>query len=59
MAAFCHAVLGVEDVGCGMSEAKLLTVVRMRFTAAAIRVESAGSLMWAACNSARKFWLVF
>jgi hypothetical protein len=51
---FCRAVLGVTVGVCGISEAKLLTVVRIRFTAAVIRAESAASLMWAACNSAGK-----
>jgi len=55
---FRRAVRADADGACGISEAKLLTVVKIKFTAAVIRADSAGSPMWAACNSAGKFWLV-
>lgn len=49
---FCRATFRDVDEGWGISEAKLLTLVRIRLTAAVIRAESAGSLIWAACKSA-------
>ncbi len=58
MAVLRREVFAETDDGCGISEAKLLMLVRIRFTAAVIRAESAGSLMWAACRSAGRFWFV-
>ena len=55
---FRRAVFAVADCEGGISEAKLLTLVRIRFTAAVIRAESAGSLMRAAWRSAGKLWFV-
>ncbi len=48
--------VGAKEV-CGISAAKLLTVVRIRLTAAVIRAESIGFPMCADCSSAGRFWL--
>ena len=42
------------DAAFGIRAAKLFTVVKIRFTAAVIRLESAGLLMCAACSRAGK-----
>ena len=55
---FRRAVPAPADGACGISEAKLLTAVKIRFTAEVVRADSTGSPMWATCNSAGKFWLV-
>ena len=50
----------LREVGaelCGMSAAKLLTVVRMRFTAAEIRADNSEFEMCADSKSAGRFWL--
>src|SRR5581483_751475 len=53
-------VCALRDVGmevCGINAAKLLTVVRIRFTAAVIRAERVGLEICADCSTAGKFWL--
>ena len=52
----CACIVGGPVAGS--SEAKLFTVVRIRFTAAVILTESAASLICAACNKAGKLALM-
>src|SRR2546423_6866594 len=47
----------VAAEGCGIKAAKLFTVVRIRFTAAAILVETVALEICADCNIAGRFWL--
>jgi hypothetical protein len=55
-AIFC--AVGSTEV-CGISAAKLATVVRIRLTPAATRAERTGSPMYAACKRAGRFWSTF
>jgi hypothetical protein len=55
MTGFCRAVFGAAAAGCGISAAKVPTVVTIRLTAAVMRAERAASLMWAALSKAGRF----
>ena len=52
-----EALREVEEELCGISTAKLLIVVRIKFTAAITRAESVGFEMCADSSSAARFWL--